>query len=307
MSKIISYINHLQDELHLIEIQMQELLDASTIKEHVDNPRSTLIGFTPPYYWGNTDEKQKRLQIKLLKIYSTWFEHFCLLFRDATKEIEHEIKNTNEFIESWIEKKGSWDVPSTIQEAKSMFQEKIEKYYELMALLDTSKENKLMLIPDTNALIIAPDVVQYSEVVGEVKYTIIIFPTVTQELDNLKISHRDIQFRNKVDSVIRRLKGLRQQGNLLKGVTVNKTITVRMNAKEPNFNNTLNWLDPKNNDDRIIASSLELQWAYPSNKIVLVTADVNLQNKAEFAKLPYVEPPRCTGQREAPFGVVDES
>jgi len=292
LSKIIPYINRLQDELHLIEKQMLELLDVSTIKEHIDDPRSEfiIIGM-PPYYWGDTDEKQKRLQIQLLKTYSTWFEHFRLLFSEAPNEIEQKIKNTHKFIESWIEKESTWDIPPTIQEAKLQFQEEIQTYYELVGLLDTSKENRWILIPDTNALIFAPDVSQYYKVAGVVEYTVIIFPTVTQELDGLKVNHRDAQFRDKVKSVIRRLKGLRQQGTLLKGVTVNKTITVKMEAKEPNFNYTLGWLDPSNNDDRIIANALEFQRTYPSDKVVLVTGDINLQNKAELAKLPYAEPP----------------
>ena len=57
------------------------------------------------------------------------------------------------------------------------------------------------------------------------------------------------------------------------------------------MNYTLGWLDPSNNDDRIIANALELQRTYPSDKVVLVTGDINLQNKAELAKLPYAEPP----------------
>ena len=291
MSKIIPYINRLQDELQLIEKQMLELLDASTIKEYIAGPSRAVCIIVPPHYWGDTDEKQKLLQIQLLKTYSTWSEHFCLLFCEATKEIEQKIKNTHNFIESWIEKTSLYEVPPTIQEAKLKFQEEIQTYYELIRLLDTSKENKWILIPDTNALIFAPDVSQYHKVAGVVEYTIIIFPTVTQELDGLKVNHRDAQFRDKVKSVIRRLKGLRQQGNLLKGVTVNKTITVRMEAKEPNFKYTLGWLDPSNNDDRIIANALELQRTYPSDKVVLVTGDINLQNKAELAKLPYAEPP----------------
>ena len=135
-----------------------------------------------------------------------------------------------------------------------------------------------------------PDVSQYCKFIGQEEFTVIIVPTVIQELDDLKIKSRDIDFKNKVKSVIRRLKGWRQQGSMLKGVTVNKKITIKMVATEPKFNKTLQWLDSSNNDDRIIASILELQSTNPSSKVVLVTADLNLQNKAELAKLPIVEP-----------------
>ncbi|MDP2766348.1 MAG: PIN domain-containing protein [Candidatus Methanoperedens sp.] len=64
-----------------------------------------------------------------------------------------------------------------------------------------------------------------------------------------------------------------------------------MIAQEPNFNETLHWLDSSNNDDRIIASVLEIQRANPSATVVLVTSDINHQNKAEMANLPFLEPP----------------
>jgi predicted ribonuclease YlaK len=60
---------------------------------------------------------------------------------------------------------------------------------------------------------------------------------------------------------------------------------------ESNFQKTLHWLDSGNNDDRIIAGVLEVQRSNPSSMIVLMTSDINAQNKAEVAHLPYVEPP----------------
>jgi predicted ribonuclease YlaK len=111
------------------------------------------------------------------------------------------------------------------------------------------------------------------------------------QLDRLKVVHHDADLKEKVSSVIRRIKGLRQQGNLLHGVTVNKTVTIKMLAAEPNFKETLHWLDPSNEDDRIIASILEIQCNFPTAIVVLVTSDINLQNKAEMANLPFLEPP----------------
>ena len=119
-------------------------------------------------------------------------------------------------------------------------------------------------------------------------------PTVLSELDKLKIVHRDDNFRKKVESVINRIKGYRTQGSLLNGVAVYKTIVIKMIAKEPNFNNTLSWLDKNNNDDRFIASVIEYQVDNPSHRVFLVTSDINLQNKAEMAKLPFFETPNAS-------------
>lgn len=157
--------------------------------------------------------------------------------------------------------------------------------------MDAPQTREAILIPDTNSLIAVPDLSCYSEITGRENYTALVVPTVLSELDSLKVNHRDQDFRSKVNAVIRRLKGLRQQGSLLKGVTINKTVTVKMVAQEPNFDSTLHWLDPTNNDDRIVASALQVQRTYPSSTVILVTSDINLQNESEMASLPFSEPP----------------
>jgi predicted ribonuclease YlaK len=148
------------------------------------------------------------------------------------------------------------------------------------------QQSQLILVPDTNSLIQFPDPISYRKLFNE-PFTFLITPTVLTELDKLKINHRNEEFRNKVKSVIKRLKGFRNQGNVLEGVTVDKTITIKMTAVEPNFSKTLKWLDPANEDDRIIAGTLELQVRNPADRLVLMTSDINLQNKAQAAMLNY--------------------
>jgi predicted ribonuclease YlaK len=63
---------------------------------------------------------------------------------------------------------------------------------------------------------------------------------------------------------------------------------------EPRMADLPSWLDPNNQDDRIVGSLLEIQCAQPSAVVVLVTDDMNLQNKAEMAFLPWSEPPEIS-------------
>lgn len=291
MSEVISYVARLKQDFQIIEKQMVELLDISTIKEFRNDPNSGVVFITPTYYWGETDEQQKIIQMQLVKKFSNWTEHFRLLFSNASQEINQQIEETQKFITSWVEKESSWDVPRKIQDAKLLFQDKVKVIYELLNLLETTGNHEIIIIPDTNSLIAVPDVVQYASLAGHHKYTVIIVPTVLAELDKLKIIHRENDFREKVNSVIKRIKGLRTQGSLLTGVTVNKTVTVKMIATEPNFEKTLKWLNSENTDDRIIASVLEIQKENPSSIVVLSTSDINLQNKAEMANLPFAETP----------------
>jgi len=72
---------------------------------------------------------------------------------------------------------------------------------------------------------------------------------------------------------------------------VDKTITVRASSREPDFKNTLSWLDKDNNDDRIVASVLAQQAEFPSAQVILVSGDINLPNKADVALIETAELP----------------
>jgi hypothetical protein len=289
--QIVTLVERLEQQLKTIEHQVTELLDASTIKRRYQDPFSEIVFIANDYYWDTADESQKRLQLNVLRTYLSWFEHFNLLFNDAPKRIQKQITGTHATVKKWIEKEDGWYVPSTIDEAKKTFHEQIQTYSQLLNLFKSSNDPDIILVPDTNALIKAPDVGSYGAAVEHEKYTVIILPTVLSELDKLKTTHRNEDFRGKVESVIRRLKGMRQQGNMHEGVIVNKVITVKMIAQEPDFNKTLSWLDPTNNDDRIVAATLEVQRGEPSSKVILISADINHQNKAEMANIPFIEPP----------------
>ncbi|SRR5260370_10705934 len=289
--QMVSFVVRLEQQLQTIEQQGIELLDASTIKKVYHDPFSKIAFVGHDYYWDTADEKQKHLQLKLLRKYSSWFEHLQMLFYGSPEATQKQIRDIDVRIRTWIEKKHVWNVPSTIDEAKRIFRVQLQTYYALLQVFKTSDQVEIILVPDTNALIKAPDLASYGVAIGKAEYTVVILPTVLSELDKLKITHRNEEFRGKVESIIRRLKGLRQQGNMHEGVIVSRVVSVKMIAQEPDFKRTLSWLDPTNNDDRIIAAILEVQREEPSSIVILVSADINHQNKAEMANLPYIEPP----------------
>jgi len=224
-------------------------------------------------------------------MYLSWIEHLKLLFLDSPASMLQEIKDTDKFINEWIEKESSWSTPRTKEEAKNVFKVNVKPLFTLLDMLEKRDCDDWLIIPDTNAILTCPEIERYSEVISTKDYSVIFTPTVLAELDDLKVKSRDNDFREKVKSVINRIKGWRNQGSLLNGVTVHKTVKVRMLAKEPDFSNNLKWLESSNSDDRIIASVLEIQREFPSSIICLITSDINLQNKAEMANIPFVEPP----------------
>ncbi len=288
--QIISYARQLQIRFQHITEQVTELVETSSIKVFRNDPDSDFFFVMPTYYWGETDEKQKLLQMEILRAYTDWVQHFRLLMSGSSKEVQDQIEETHSFVMSWVQKESSYDIPATIEEAKKTFKLKTQVFSDLLNMLNAANKSSIIVVPDTNALIFAPDVGRYATEIGQSTYTVVIVPTVLAELDKLKIVHRDPDFRNKVESVIRRIKGLRSQGRLLAGVTVNKTVTVKMVASEPDFSRTLGWLVETNEDDRIIASVLEIQRQHPYGTVIVMTTDINLQNKAEMANIPFFEP-----------------
>lgn len=123
-------------------------------------------------------------------------------------------------------------------------------------------------------------------------FSIILLPTVLSELDSLKVNHRNENVRNKAETIIRKIKEYRRRGRLTESVTVGRDkIYIQVMAVEPDMNETLPWLDSDNNDDRILAGIIEVMRTRPRSLVTAVSRDINFQNKAEFAAVPYIEPP----------------
>lgn len=284
-----TFVEHLTIELDNIKHLMLKLLDNSRIKIRREDHYSNVIMIIPSQYWDNPTEIEQTVQIKIKKAFGQWIETFKLFTENSPEASKRKIEETNKFVTNWIEKVSDWSIPNTIQEAKVKFESEIEFYYDTLRIYSNSGNNEIILIPDTNALIQEPDPKKYKELANSDNLTIIFLPTVLSELDELKVKSSNPDFQKKVKSVITRLKGYRQQGNLINGVTVEKSIKLKMVASEPNFDKTLSWLDKENNDDRIIASALEIQRENPSSAVCLVTSDINLQNKTEMAKLTYID------------------
>jgi predicted ribonuclease YlaK len=159
----------------------------------------------------------------------------------------------------------------------------------LDGLYDASGGNPVYA-PDTNALLHHPDLDRW-RFEGVKRFTIVLTPAVLGELDRLKVEHRNADVRegrgadqaHQVLALPRRPLGrCRPRRNIseLKSIAV-----------EPRVQEALLWLDPDNTDDRLIAAVIEVMRQNPRAPVILVTRDINAQNKAAYAGLPFQEPP----------------
>lgn len=290
-----SFVDRLQRDLRQVHQDVTALVKASRITDsrHLQGSAAFLIG--SEYLWEDLGNEGKRLQIRALKSFRRWNERFDLLVSSlASHDADEHRSAAQEFGDLWIER-GSipCGLPSTIPLALNTLDSDVQRLASCIDLFHGT--GRVVIVPDTNALVLAPEVQTYGTLVGATSYDVVFVPGVIAELDKLKVHAPRQEFRDKVKAVIRRIKGWRRQGSLLSGITVHKTVKVTALAWEPSFDKTLPQLDVENGDDRILASVLELQLKRPGDIVVVLTGDLNMQTKAEAAGIPYMELPTASG------------
>ena len=253
---------------------------------HIGEFRITGVG---KYVWGELSPDGKRLRSKLLDDYSKFCSIIKCLIRLQPPKTKEGFEKHKEQAQGIIEQMGRTYYSST-GEALNEGRESLNSQVRVIdALFSTTESN--LLVPDTNALIASHELATWE--FGDFdQFELVLTPQVLAELDRLKIEHRNENVRSKAGSMIRQIKEFRRRGRLSDGVPlVTSRSTLRSVAVEPDMESSLPWLDEHNPDDRLLAAFLEIMRLNPNSSVILVTGDINLQNKAEFAELPYMEPP----------------
>ncbi len=249
-----------------------------------------VIIVAPEFWWDKLTAVQRQTQLETNRRYKEWFELLTLALTGATSDLSKELQRADRMFRKWLELGQNWSLGADPEANAARLKEDAQRLSELVAILEAAASELPILIPDTNAITASADPAKYRNVVNKDSFIFLLLPTVLGELDELKNSHRDQEFKKKVARAITRIKGWRNQGPLRQGVKVEKTITVRAVATEPDMDATLSWLDENNRDDRIIASVLSVQAEHPGAEVVLVTGDINMLNKADVAMVNATDP-----------------
>ena len=235
-------------------------------------------------------EQGRQVQAQLLEKYRRFYEVINVLLRNQPKDTLAELSKVNKILLNTIEQNNNTWCKNTT-EALDKAVQALKMQCKLLNRLYDPFEGEVIFVPDTNALIYNPNLESWTFLECP-QFSVFLLPTVLSELDLLKINHRNVEVRNKSESLIRRIKEYRRRGKLTTGVTVVKgRIKIQSIAIEPDMNTSLPWLDPDNKDDRILAGVIEVMRARPRSIVKAVSRDINFQNKAEFANIPFEEPP----------------
>lgn len=263
------------------------------------NETSSAVVFVGPHYaFDDLPIEKKRFQSRLGEDH----KHFISVVRALLRAQPDSVRNTVDQLEKTVREiieqtHCVWY--STTDEAMTAAKKAIDELLDAISCLHDPAEGSVVLVPDTNALIHSP-AFQAWTFDGLPKFEILLVPTLLSELDTLKNEHRNPDVRQKAQDVIRQIKEYRRRGSLNDGVVVvTNRIRLRASAVEPQVQEVLPWLSTASPDDRMLASCVEAMRAHPRSSVALVTGDINLQNKAEFALVPFIEPPENPARREA--------
>lgn len=298
-----SYVDRLRDELAGMADEFMQILDHSQVRYLDWNPpgsSAVVVGFAD-WAWAPSDASLTSARMTLLGRYNSWFDRLRLLFPHPTQDVQQKLDHQVDFVRRWLLRPDTSDftIPASIDAAKETAQDLFRQIGDLLDLTRTTEGSALRLVPDTNALLNNPDLASYTRSLPADRYVVHLLPTVLRELDELKDRGRSNDLRDNAQSVIRRIKGLRDKGSLATGVPLTKTMAVRAESREVNPPEILGWLTAHAPDDRILAGALSLQSSHPADLLLLITSDLNLQNKADAVGLPYQETPPSPASRRA--------
>jgi len=287
MKKQASYTDRLLAELDGLAEHYVEALNSSQIGAH--NWDSGFIGF-PHFYWLDSSTELQAMRMRLLAQIKDLEPRMRLLFPNPTPEVRGVLKESFGLLRRWA-KRGSGDhsIPGSVELAKTTAAQAIADLQRLTDLLPED-EWPLRLVVDTNTLIDNPDLAAHTATLGG-RYMAHVLPVVLSEIDDLKRSGRTPELREAAKKADRRLKALRDNGDVRTGARVQGQVHAIFEYTEPHDDGLPGWLDLDVPDDRLVASVLLLQSAHPGSTVHVATGDLNLQTKLAAVGLPFVELP----------------
>jgi hypothetical protein len=288
MKTVTDNLQETADEINGI-LQTLLLNHSSLYQRNDHNGPVVFISSHGDYAYRELQEAGRQIQAKLLEGYRRFNSLFKTLLREQPEDVLNQLSEAETVMLRTIEQQHTWC--KTTQEAFARATESLQTQITLLKNLYDPSTGDIFYVPDTNALLYNPAPERW-EFDGVPSFALVLTPTILSKSDALKINHRNETVRQKAETFINQIKEFRRRGRLTEGVTLVKgKSTILAIAVEPNMQDSLPWLDSTNNDDRFLAAVIEIMRLRPRSVVLAVSRDINFQNKAEFARLPFVEPP----------------
>lgn len=247
----VRYIDQLVGELDQIETDYLTLLEASSIRP--TNYPSNFIGFAHSA-WNPSSEELQAQRMALLSRVRDFKPRFLLLFPHPTPEIATRHEEAFKHLDRWLTREdGDHSLPGAIPAAVDKIRAPVTALRAGKDLLPTDPFATHVVV-DTNVLLDDPDLNQFTKRLGR-RYLVHLLPVVLRELDDHKRAGRTPELREAAKRADRRLKGLRDNGDVTTGAKVAGDVWAIFEHIEPRTAGLPSWLDLDVPDDRFIAST----------------------------------------------------
>jgi hypothetical protein len=286
------YVDALLAELEDIRVAYVSVMEQSAIR-NVDLNRGggggvMFIGY-PTFSWEPSSDGLQAARMALLGRVRDFRPRFELLFGHPTPEVAGRHRDALDHLEGWLDRgKGDHSIPRDIPAAVALLNATVSVLAAARDLLPVD-EFATRVVVDTNVLLDNPDLAQFTPVLGR-RYLAHVLPVVLRELDDHKRGGRTEPLREAAKRADRRLKGLRDNGDVSAGAKVAGDVWAVFEHIEPRVDGLPSWLDFDVPDDRFVASALLLQSRHPGSMLVTASSDLNLQTKLAAVRLPFLEP-----------------
>lgn len=253
-----------------------------------DDEPSAVVIWSNPYFWQKLSPAGQQVQHRLHEAYGQLRDIVQSLLRGRVPQVQKQFEQADKAAFQFVTQKApsGGSVEGVVQHVTKA----VDALVSLVADVPDASDHRVVFVPDTNAFLHNPKIETWAFPDAS-KFRLVLTPTVLSELDRLKVIGRDT-VKDKAERIIRQIKEYQRRGSLHRGVTIRKDVSELVAlAVEPEMSDSLPWLKADNDDDGLIASMVEVMRAYPHSPVILVTRDINAQNKASFAGFPFDEPP----------------
>jgi PIN domain-containing protein len=263
-------------------------LAAGDLRDVNDDLSAVVFITGTPYYWSDLPADAHAHQARTLAEYRRFADTLSVLLRGIPDDRLAKFREDTARVIHFINRE-----PSGYATPRRVLDEATQALRRQVELMDGlySASMTTMLVPDTNALYWNTALDTWRLPWASDGFVVVLTPTVLKEIDLHKTDERRSSRREKAERFARQVGEYRRRGPLLQGANLAAGIsTVMAIPVEPKMSDSLPWLDPTSLDDRLLASVIEVMRMNPHASAIVVTRDINFQNKLEFARVPFVSP-----------------
>lgn len=290
-----------------VSVQLGDLLSCGTVIDHPDRTRDGLVLVSPTDLWrwsfrAEDADARRELHQQILD----WRDHVTRLLEVNAPEFVPDFDSACRELLSPVDLldrgpgPGAGELDAAAQYVLAALSEQRE-LVERVLHAQVGNLGDTWLVPDTNALVACPRLSEWAGD-GESPATVVLIPQVLRELDDMKQADHKPSLSASATTVLNQVEEFARRGDTFTSVPIAGSLRFREIAVDADAGRSLSWLRPGHADDQILASVLDLSWRFPNTRVVLVTRDRPLRNKARMARVNVHPGPPPTSRGEQQSG-----